>query len=92
MKNPYFFKGSLVGMVINFDRMLSANEAVFTRDGSKIFVSGVPKTLFRGNELVVLAGRVMGNKGVISELGSEDLLPALAYVGAHTCDSACAGL
>ena len=92
MKNPYFFKGSLVGMVINFDRMLSANEAVFTRDGSKIFVSGVPKTLFRGNEPVVLAGRVMGNKGVISKSGSEDLLPALSYVGAHTCDSACAGL
>jgi uncharacterized protein YecT (DUF1311 family) len=92
MKNPYFFKGSLVGMVINFGHMLSADEAVFTREGSEIFVSGVPATLFRGHEMVVLAGRVMGNKGVISESGSEDLLPALTYVGAHTCDSACAGL
>ena len=92
MKNPYFFKGSLVGMVIQFDHMLSTNEAVFTRAGSEIYVYGVPASLFRGKELVVLAGRVMGNKGVISESGSEDLLPALTYAGAHACDSACAGL
>jgi uncharacterized protein YecT (DUF1311 family) len=91
-KNPYFFKGSLVGMVVQFDHMLSANEAVFERAGSEIFVSGVSATQFQSKELVVLAGRVMGNKGVISPSGSEDLLPALTYAGARTCDNACAGL
>jgi uncharacterized protein YecT (DUF1311 family) len=88
-RNPYFFKGSLVGMVIQFDRMLSQNEAVFTRPGAEIFVSGVPPTLFQTKEMVVLAGRVVGNKGVISPLGSEALLPALDYVGAYKCGSAC---
>ena len=88
-RNPYFFKGSLVVMVIQFDRMLSQNEAVFTRPGAEIFVSGVPPTLFQTKEMVVLAGRVVGNKGVISPLGSEALLPALDYVGAYKCGSAC---
>jgi hypothetical protein len=88
-RNPYFFKGSLVGMMIQFDRMLSQNEAVFTRSGAEIFVSGVPPSLFQTKEMVVLAGRVVGNKGVISPLGSEALLPALDYVGAFKCGSAC---
>jgi len=89
MRNPYFFKGSLVGMVIQFDHMLSQNEAVFTRPGAEIFVSGIPPTLFQNKERVVLAGRVTGNKGVISPLGSEVLLPALDYVGAYKCDNVC---
>jgi uncharacterized protein YecT (DUF1311 family) len=88
-RNPYFFKGSLVGMVIQFDHMLSQNEAVFTRPGAEIFVSGIPPTLFQNSERVVLAGRVTGNKGVISPLGSEVLLPALDYVGAYKCDNVC---
>ncbi len=88
-RNPYFFKGSLVGMVIQFDRMLSQTEAVFTRPSAEIFVSGVPPTLFQTKEMVVLAGRVIGNKGVISPTGSEALLPALDYVGAYKCGSAC---
>jgi len=88
-RNPYFFKGSLVGMVIQFDRMLSQNDAVFTRPGAEIYVSGVPPTLFQTKELVVLAGRVTGNKGVISPLGSEALLPALDYVGAYKCGNGC---
>ena len=89
-RNPYFFKDSLVGMVIQFDHMLSGNEAVFTRSGAQIFVSGVPPTLFQSKEQVVLAGRVTGNKGVISPSGSETLLPALDYVGAYKCGNTCA--
>jgi uncharacterized protein YecT (DUF1311 family) len=91
-KNPYFFKGSLVGMVIRFDHMLSSTEAVFSRAGSEVFVSGIPSTSFKSDELMVLAARVIGNKGVISPSGSESLLPSLNYVGAHQCDNSCEGL
>ncbi len=91
-KNPYFFKNSSVGMVVRFDHMLSSNDAVFSRSGSEIFVSGVPSATFQSNELVVLAGRVMGNKGVIGPLGNESLLPSLNYIGARPCDNSCDGL
>jgi len=90
-RNPYFFKGSVVGMIIQFDHMISQDEAVFTRPGAQIFVSGVSSTLFQDKEMVVLAGRVIGNKGVISPSGSEALLPALDYVGAYKCDNVCDG-
>lgn len=89
--NPYFFKGSVVGMVIQFDHMLSENEALFERPGAEIFVSGVSSSLFQSKELVVLAGRVTGNKGVISPRGSEALLPALDYIGAYKCGDTCGG-
>jgi hypothetical protein len=90
-RNPYFFKGSVVGMVIQFDHMLSDNEAVFERPGAEIFVSGVSPSLFQNKELVVLAGRVTGNKGLVSPVGSEALLPALDYVGAYKCSNGCDG-
>ena len=90
-RNPYFFKGSVVGMVIQFDHMLSDNEAVFERPGAEIFVSGVSPNLFQNKELVVLAGRVTGNKGLVSPMGSEALLPALDYVGAYKCGNGCDG-
>ena len=90
-RNPYFFKDSLVGMVIEFDHMLSDNDAVFTSAGAQIFVSGVRPALFQDKEQIVLAGRVIGNKGVISPSGSETLLPALDYVGSYKCSNTCAG-
>jgi uncharacterized protein YecT (DUF1311 family) len=90
-KNPYFFKGSVVGMVIQFDHMLSANQAIFQQSGDEIFVSGVAPNLFQSKDLVVLAGRVSGNKGLISSTGSEALLPALEYVGTYKCGDRCEG-
>ena len=63
-RNPYFFKGSVVGMIVQFDQMLSEDNAVFERSGAKIFVTGVSPMHFENRELVVLAGRVMGNKGL----------------------------
>jgi uncharacterized protein YecT (DUF1311 family) len=87
--NPYFFKGSVVGMVIQFDHMLSKNEALFDLPGAQIFVSGVSPNLFQDKERIVLAGRVTGNKGVISPMGSETLLPSLDYIGAYKCGNVC---
>lgn len=88
-RNPYFFKGSVVGMVIQFDHMLSDKDAVFERSGAQIFVTGVSAVHFQNRELVVLAGRVMGNKGLVSPMGSEVLLPELDYLGAYKCGNAC---
>jgi hypothetical protein len=87
--NPYYFKGSVVGMVIQFDHMLSKDEAIFELPGAEIFVSGVSPNLFKDKERIVLAGRVMGNKGVISPMGRETLLPSLDYVAAYKCGEAC---
>jgi uncharacterized protein YecT (DUF1311 family) len=89
-RNPYFFKDSIVGMVIQFDRMVSESEAVFRRSGDEIFVSGVAPNLFQDKETIVLAGRVNGNKGLISPMGSETLLPALSYIGSYKCGDKCA--
>jgi hypothetical protein len=90
-RNPYFFKDSVVGMVVQFDHMLSENEAVFERSGAEIFVSGVSPKFFQDKELIVLAGRVTGNKGLISPMGSEVLLPALDYIGSYKCGDQCSG-
>jgi uncharacterized protein YecT (DUF1311 family) len=88
-RNPYFYKDSVVGVVVRFDQMLSGNEAVFERSGAQIFVSKVPSNLFQDKELVVLAGRVTGNKGVVNSQRVEALMPALDYVGALKCGDAC---
>ena len=90
-RNPYFFLGSVVGMVVQFDRMASDNAAVFARPGAEIYVNGVPPALFQNQQLVVLAGRVTGNKGVITPSGSAVLMPALDYVGAQPCGDGCSG-
>ncbi len=90
-RNPYFFKGSVVGMIVQFDQMLSEDNAVFERSGAKIFVTGVSPMHFENRELVVLAGRVMGNKGLVSPMGSEVLLPEVSYLGAYKCNNACGG-
>ena len=91
-RNPYFFKDSIIGLVTHFDRMISDDTAVFEQSGTEIFVSGVSAKLFENNEMVVLAGRVKGNKGLINSTGSEVLMPALDYVGTYKCGDQCEGL
>jgi uncharacterized protein YecT (DUF1311 family) len=85
IRNPYFYKDVVVGMVVQFRQMVSGNEAIFDRSGAQVFVSAVPGNLFQNGELVVLAGRVLGNKGLVSPNGSEKLLPALDYVATFKC-------
>lgn len=79
-------------MVMQFDRTISKDEAVFVRNGDNIFVSGVPATLSQDKDLIVLAGRVAGNKGLIDPSGNEALVPALDYVAAVKCGNVCQGL
>ena len=91
-RNPYFYQGQVVGMVLSFKRSISKNEAVFVHDDDQVFVTGVPLALLQGTGELVLAGRVRGNKGVIDPSGNEAILPALDYVGGVRCASLCAGL
>ena len=72
--------------------MLSQDDAVFTRNGDDIFVAGIPANQFKPGELIVLAGRVKGNKGVIESSGDEALMPALEYVSTAKCDNICEAL
>jgi uncharacterized protein YecT (DUF1311 family) len=90
-RNPYFFKDMVVGMIVRLDQRISDHEAVFARSGALIFVSNVPQS-FVNQQLVVLAGRVMGNKGVVNPSGSEQLMPALEYLGTSDCGQACEAL
>jgi len=91
-RNPYFYKGQVVGMVIEFDRKISEDEAVFAQSEAQVFVSGTPHNMFANQQMVLLVGRVVGNKGVIDPSGNEELMPALDYLGASNCEKACAGL
>jgi uncharacterized protein YecT (DUF1311 family) len=87
-RNPYFFKDMVVGMIVRIDRKISDSQAVFARSSAQIFVADVPHE-FADRDMVVLAGRVMGNKGVVDPSGSEELLPAVAYVGTANCANVC---
>jgi len=91
-RNPYFFKDQVVGMVIRFDREISEDEAVFAQADARIFVAGLPHNKFANRQMVVLVGRVTGNRGVIDPSGNEELMPALDYLGASNCEKSCVGL
>jgi hypothetical protein len=86
--NPFVFKDVVVGVQSRFERMLSENEAVFG-GRTPIVVTGVPTTMFKGNEVLVLAFRVRGNKKInIPSLfggGGEVAAPFGEYVGAYKC-------
>jgi uncharacterized protein YecT (DUF1311 family) len=82
--NPFRFKGSVVAMQINFERMMSETEAVFEFGDGRLLISGVPSTLFKGNEQAILAVRISGTRTVKTGVG-EAILPAGEYVGAYKC-------
>lgn len=90
-RNPYFFKDEVVGMVVQLDHKISDTQAVFVRSSAQIFVAGVPKN-FTSRDMMVLAGRVVGNKGVVDQSGSEQLMPAVDYIGTADCTQACEAL
>jgi uncharacterized protein YecT (DUF1311 family) len=90
-RNPYFFKDMVVGMIVQLDHRISDRVAVFARSDARILVSSVPES-FVNQDLVVLAGRVTGNKGVVDPSGIEQLMPAVDYFGTADCAQACEAL
>jgi uncharacterized protein len=87
--NPFVFKDKVVGLRGIFVRMLSENEAGF-RSGGDYVVTGVPSTMFRGNEEVIIAVRIKGNKPVkgMSMMGPVEVsVPYGEYVNVYKCGS-----
>jgi hypothetical protein len=79
--NPFSFRGRIIGLSVSFGQMLSEKEAVFS-GGGEFVVTRVPPTMFRGNESVILAAKVVGNKSVRTPTGGEITVPYLEFVGA----------
>lgn len=88
-KNPYFYKGVVVGMVVQFDHPLSQGDGILSFKGANLFATELPPQRFKEKEMVIFAGRVKGNRGVIEASGDEELIPELQYVGSAKCGSAC---
>ena len=85
--NPFVVKGKITAVQVKFARMLSENEAIFSL-GPELFVRGVPSTLFRGDELVVLAVRIQGTRA-LKVAGGEVTLPYGDFIGAYKCLNGC---
>jgi hypothetical protein len=82
--NPFLYKGSVVAVPTTFMTMMSESDAMFRDNGNwELFVSGVPTTLFRGGEQVILGVRVVGTKGAVTPGGQT--LPSGEYVGVYKC-------
>jgi hypothetical protein len=79
--NPFRFEGQTVAVVQSFDSMLGPNRALM----SDLVADGVPSSLFKGGERILLALKVMGNTSVKTPLGGEVLAPHGKYVGSVTC-------
>lgn len=81
--NPFAFKGKVIGSPLQFQRMVSEHEAIFSAGGNTLLLMNVPTTLFRsaGAETFV-AFRVQG----INKLpGTEVSLPVAEFVGSRAC-------
>jgi hypothetical protein len=79
--NAFAFRGLTIGVSVTFARMLSESEALFSSDGDLI-VARVPSTMFRGNESVLLAAKVVGLKSTKLSAGGETALPYVEFAGA----------
>jgi len=70
--NPFMYEGKVIGITANFCEMTSATQAIFKLRSSEtgpfavyskpIIVSGIPRGLFTKEEVVELAGKVLGKK------------------------------
>jgi len=85
--NPFNFEGKIVGVVISFREMVTATTGVLGQgvSGPRILVSQIPRGTFKGGEMLVLAGRVLGKAPVKTPSG-EVSLPHLSFVGMKLCE------
>jgi hypothetical protein len=83
--NPFAFRGLTIGVSVSFARMLSESEALFSSNG-ELIVARVPSTMFRGNESVLLAAKVVGLKSTKLSAGGETPLPYVEFAGAWRLD------
>lgn len=86
--NPFRFSGQVVGLVQTFSKMIASDKALM----SDIVLEGVPSTLFKGDETVLLAVKITGTTAVKTPLGGEVTAPKGTFVGVSRCaDRQCSG-
>jgi hypothetical protein len=86
--NPFVFKGQVVAMVVEFQRMNSASEAVFFSRDHVFIVSDVPTSKFtQKNRAILVAGSVLGNTETKLPLLGPTLVPKLRFVGSVFCQA-----
>ena len=79
--NPFAYQGKTVAVHTQFERMVSPDTGLFA---GNIMVTGLPRDLFKAQNIVVLVGRVMGISGQV---------PQLKFVAVHLCrDYGCSDL
>jgi len=83
--NPFVYQGKIVGLYASFERMLTADSALFSAGSSPLLVTGIPTAAFTTPGAVLLAASVVGTKQVRLPIVGEMSVPHLAYVGAHVC-------
>ena len=83
--NPFVFQGKTVGLYANFERMLTADSALFSAAGNPLLVTGIPTATFTAPGVALIAVRVLGTEQVQLPLLGVATVPHLDFVGAHVC-------
>lgn len=85
--NPFVYQGQVIAVSSVFEQMVSATEAIFSgASGTPLFVSSIPSGKFtQARSMVMLAGKVLGNKEVRLPLLGATPAPHMAYVGSAFC-------
>ncbi len=95
-RNPFLYQGKTIGVFLRFDRMMTANSAIFdggggfgTRYASNVFVvSNIPITTYKQSPVYgdVLAVRFLGMTEIRGIPFVESMkVPNLRFVGVHFC-------
>lgn len=84
--NPFVFQGQVVAVSAVFEQMISPTEAFFSASGTPLVVSSLPSGRFtQARSIVMLAGKVLGNREIKLPLLGATLAPHIAYVGSAFC-------
>ena len=83
-RNPLEFRNDVVAVYTVFNRMQSADEAIFALN-EHIVASGAPAALFRESEPVVLAMEVRGKRTLSLPLGQTTAVFG-KYLGVYRCE------
>lgn len=78
--NPFRFQGQTVAVLQHFSSMIGPGRAQMT----DVVVDGVPSTLFKGGERLLLALKVTGKVAIKTPVG-EVMVPHGKYVGMVVC-------
>ncbi len=78
--NPFRFQGQTVVVLQHFSSMIGPQRAVMTH----IVVDGVPSTLFKGNEQILLAVKVLGTVALDTPVRPVKV-PHGQYIGSVVC-------